>query len=78
MNYDGGRKKHRTTVGAGAFIGSHTTLVAPVSVGPGGMTTAGSVITDDVPADGMAFGRARQVVKAGRAGVFRQRVKGDR
>ena len=78
VNYDGGPKKHRTTVGAGAFIGSNSTLVAPVAVGDGGMTTAGSVVTEDVPADGMAFGRARQVVKEGRARSFRQRVKGDR
>ena len=78
VNYDGGPRKHRTTVGAGAFIGSNSTLVAPVTVGDGGMTTAGSVVTEDVPADAMAFGRARQVVKDGRALSFRQRVKGDR
>ena len=78
VNYDGGAIKHRTTVGQGAFIGSHSTLVAPVSVGDGAMTTAGSVVTEDVPADAMAFGRARQVNKAGRAQSFRQRVKGDR
>ena len=78
VNYDGGPKKHRTAIGAGAFIGSHSTLVAPVSVGDGGMTTAGSVVTEDVPADAMAFGRARQVVKEGGARGFRQRVKGDR
>ena len=76
VNYDGGKRKHRTAVGAGAFIGSHTTLVAPVQVGAGGMTTAGSVVTADVPADAMAFGRARQVNKDGAAASFRGRVKG--
>jgi bifunctional UDP-N-acetylglucosamine pyrophosphorylase/glucosamine-1-phosphate N-acetyltransferase len=63
-NYDG-VFKHRTTIGAGVFIGSNTTLIAPVSVGDGGYTAAGSVITIDVPADAMAFGRARQEVKEG-------------
>ena len=63
-NYDG-VFKHRTTIGSGVFIGSQTTLVAPVSVGDGGYTAAGSVITRDVPADAMAFGRARQAVKEG-------------
>jgi bifunctional UDP-N-acetylglucosamine pyrophosphorylase/glucosamine-1-phosphate N-acetyltransferase len=69
-NYDG-FAKHRTTIGAGVFIGSDSILVAPVSVGDGAMVTAGSVITDDVPADAMAFGRARQEHKPGRAAAFR-------
>jgi bifunctional UDP-N-acetylglucosamine pyrophosphorylase/glucosamine-1-phosphate N-acetyltransferase len=63
-NYDG-RKKHRSTIGKSAFIGSHNTLVAPVNVGDGAYTAAGSVITEDVPEDALALGRARQVVKAG-------------
>ncbi len=50
-NYDG-RRKHRTTIGAGAFIGSDTMLVAPVTIGDGAKTGAGSVVTHDVP-DGM-------------------------
>lgn len=58
-NYDGERK-HRTTVGAGAFIGSDSMLVAPVEVGDGATTAAGSTITQDVPAGALAVGRARQ------------------
>src|SRR5580700_8763616 len=63
-NYDG-EKKHRTTIGAGAFIGSNSTLVAPVEIGEGSYIAAGSVITDAVPADALALGRGRQVVKPG-------------
>lgn len=63
-NYDGYRK-HETVIGDGAFIGSNTSLVAPVKVGNGAIVGAGSVITDDVPADSLALGRARQVVKDG-------------
>jgi bifunctional UDP-N-acetylglucosamine pyrophosphorylase/glucosamine-1-phosphate N-acetyltransferase len=69
-NYDG-FVKHRTSVGAGAFVGSHSTLVAPVQVGDGAFVAAGSVITEDVAADEMAFGRARQTGKPGRASLFR-------
>ena len=61
-NYDG-EKKHRTTIGPGAFIGSNSTLVAPIEIGAGSYIAAGSVITDEVPADALALGRARQVVK---------------
>ncbi|MCX7685794.1 MAG: bifunctional UDP-N-acetylglucosamine diphosphorylase/glucosamine-1-phosphate N-acetyltransferase GlmU [Acetobacteraceae bacterium] len=64
-NYDG-VAKHRTEIGEGAFIGSDTALVAPVRIGPGAITAAGSVITEDVPEDSLALGRARQVVKPGR------------
>ena len=64
-NYDG-EKKHKTTIGAGAFIGSNSTLVAPVEVGDGSYIAAGSVITDGVPPETLAFGRARQVNKPGR------------
>ncbi|MBH0238835.1 bifunctional UDP-N-acetylglucosamine diphosphorylase/glucosamine-1-phosphate N-acetyltransferase GlmU [Methylobrevis albus] len=73
-NYDGVFKS-RTVIGAGVFVGSNTTLVAPVSVGDGGYTAAGSVITRDVPADAMAFGRARQVVKEGHAAKVRAALK---
>ncbi|SON54456.1 Bifunctional protein GlmU [Hartmannibacter diazotrophicus] len=69
-NYDG-TFKHRTTIGAGVFVGSHTTLVAPVSVGDGGYTAAGSVVTKDVPAEALAFGRAHQINKPGRAAKIR-------
>jgi bifunctional UDP-N-acetylglucosamine pyrophosphorylase/glucosamine-1-phosphate N-acetyltransferase len=58
-NYDG-RAKHRTTVGAGVRTGVDTTLVAPVSIGDGAYTGAGSVITDDVPAAALGIARARQ------------------
>jgi len=57
--------KNLTSIGADAFIGTHSTLVAPVTVGDGAYTAAGSTITDDVPADALALGRARQVVKPG-------------
>jgi bifunctional UDP-N-acetylglucosamine pyrophosphorylase/glucosamine-1-phosphate N-acetyltransferase len=58
-NYDGIRK-HKTRIGADAFIGSNTALVAPVSVGRGALLGAGSVITHDVPDGEMAIARARQ------------------
>jgi bifunctional UDP-N-acetylglucosamine pyrophosphorylase/glucosamine-1-phosphate N-acetyltransferase len=74
VNYDG-YGKHRTLVGADAFVGSNTSLIAPVKIGRGANVTAGSVITEDVPADAMAFGRARQVTKEGRAGPLRTRLK---
>lgn len=63
-NYDGERK-HTTVIEDGAFIGSDTTLVAPVKVGEGAYVGAASCITDDVPADSLAIGRARQIVKEG-------------
>ncbi|MGA3189484.1 MAG: bifunctional UDP-N-acetylglucosamine diphosphorylase/glucosamine-1-phosphate N-acetyltransferase GlmU [Bryobacteraceae bacterium] len=63
-NYDG-EKKHQTTIGANSFIGSNSTLVAPIEIGEGSYIGAGSVITDAVPADALALGRARQVVKPG-------------
>jgi len=65
-NYDG-FFKHQTTIGANAFIGSNTMLVAPVTVGNGAFTGSGSVITDDVPDGAMGIGRARQVTKNGLA-----------
>ena len=63
-NYDG-FEKHRTIIGKGAFIGSNSTLVAPVEIGDDAYTAAGSVITEAVPPDALAVGRARQVVKEG-------------
>jgi bifunctional UDP-N-acetylglucosamine pyrophosphorylase/glucosamine-1-phosphate N-acetyltransferase len=59
VNYDG-QEKHRTVIGRHARIGSDTMLVAPVTVGDGAYTAAGSVITEDVPPGAMAVGRARQ------------------
>jgi bifunctional UDP-N-acetylglucosamine pyrophosphorylase/glucosamine-1-phosphate N-acetyltransferase len=61
-NYDG-EKKHRTTIGANAFVGSNSTLVAPIDIGEGSYIGAGSVITDAVPEKALALGRARQVIK---------------
>ncbi|HEV8412773.1 MAG TPA: bifunctional UDP-N-acetylglucosamine diphosphorylase/glucosamine-1-phosphate N-acetyltransferase GlmU [Bryobacteraceae bacterium] len=63
-NYDG-EHKHRTTIGERAFIGSNSTLVAPVEIGPDSYVGAGSVITDAVPPGALALGRGRQVVKPG-------------
>lgn len=58
-NYDG-KTKNRTVIGEGAFVGSDTILIAPVEVGAGGYTGAGSVITRNVPEETLAVGRARQ------------------
>jgi bifunctional UDP-N-acetylglucosamine pyrophosphorylase/glucosamine-1-phosphate N-acetyltransferase len=69
-NYDGAAK-HHTEIGAGAFVGSNSSLVAPVSIGPGTYIGSGSVITRDVPADSLALGRASQVVKEGWAARLR-------
>jgi bifunctional UDP-N-acetylglucosamine pyrophosphorylase/glucosamine-1-phosphate N-acetyltransferase len=63
-NYDG-VNKNTTIIEDGAFIGSDSTLVAPVRVGKDAYVGAGSCITDDVPADALAVGRARQIVKEG-------------
>ena len=71
-NYDG-VNKHETHIGAGAFIGSNSSLVAPVKIGDGALIASGSVITEDVPADALALGRARQEMKPGRAAVIRER-----
>jgi bifunctional UDP-N-acetylglucosamine pyrophosphorylase / glucosamine-1-phosphate N-acetyltransferase len=74
-NYDG-HGKHRTKIGARAFIGSDTSLVAPVTIGDGAIVAAGSVITDDVPTDALAIARGRQAVKPGRAAAIRAARKG--
>ena len=74
-NYDG-TNKHRTTIGARAFIGSDTALVAPVTVGDGAIVAAGSVITADVPADALALARGRQENKPGRAAALRAKLQG--
>ncbi len=71
-NYDG-FAKHRTRIGANAFIGSDTALVAPVSVGDGAIIGAGSVITRDVGADALAIARGQQVEKPGGGAAFRAR-----
>ena len=61
-NYDG-MNKHFTDIGKNAFIGSNSSLVAPVKIGDGGFVASGSVITEDVPDDAMGIGRGRQTVK---------------
>jgi bifunctional UDP-N-acetylglucosamine pyrophosphorylase / glucosamine-1-phosphate N-acetyltransferase len=76
-NYDG-FLKHHTDIGAGAFIGSDTALVAPVKVGDGAITGAGSVITKDVPAGSLAVTRAPHIEKAGWAEKFRSRKKAEK
>ncbi|HUQ88332.1 MAG TPA: bifunctional UDP-N-acetylglucosamine diphosphorylase/glucosamine-1-phosphate N-acetyltransferase GlmU [Vicinamibacterales bacterium] len=63
-NYDG-EKKHRTVIGAGVFVGSNSTLVAPISLADGSYIAAGSAVTTDVPAGALAIGRARQENKDG-------------
>jgi bifunctional UDP-N-acetylglucosamine pyrophosphorylase/glucosamine-1-phosphate N-acetyltransferase len=70
-NYDG-VAKHRTDIGTGAFIGSNSTLNAPVTIGEGAYVGSGSVITKNVPADALAIGRARQVNKENRASQLRE------
>ena len=73
-NYDG-VNKHRTHIGKGAFVGSDSTLVAPVSVGEGAYIGAGSCITRDVPAGSLAVGRSPQIIKEGWAEARRARQK---
>ena len=73
-NYDG-VNKYKTVIEDGAFIGSDSTLVAPVKIGRGSYVAAASCITDDVPADALALGRARQSVKEGWARAKREAHK---
>jgi len=76
-NYDG-YFKYRTVIGAGAFIGSNASLVAPVTIGDGAMTASGSVITRDVPADALAVARGQQVEKVGWAKAFREKKSAEK
>ena len=76
-NYDGFTKA-RTVVGEGAFVGSNSALVAPVTVGAGAYIASGSVITADVAPDALALGRARQELKPGWAARFRAKMAGLR
>ena len=71
-NYDG-VNKHLTDIGAGAFIGTNSSLVAPVKIGDGAYVGSGSVVTKDVPADALAIGRGQQVNKEGGAARLKQR-----
>ncbi len=76
-NYDG-YFKSKTDIGAGAFIGSDTVIVAPCKIGDGAMTAAGSVITKDVEADALAVGRGKQAAFAGWAAKFREQKKSEK
>lgn len=71
-NYDGFEKFH-TDIGAGAFVGSNSSLVAPVKIGDGAIVGAGSVVTKDVPADALVVERAPSFVREGWAKMFRTR-----
>jgi len=70
-NYDG-VNKHKTIIEDGVFVGSDSTLVAPVRIGKGAYVGAASCVTEDVPADSLVLGRARQIVKEGWAKVKRE------
>ncbi len=70
-NYDG-FGKHRTEIGKGAFVGTNTSLVAPVKIGNGAYIGSGSVITKDVPDDAMAVERSQQTIREGGAARYRE------
>lgn len=72
-NYDG-FSKHFTDVEPGAFVGTNSSLVAPVTIGAGAYIASGSVITESVPADALAFGRARQSIREGFGKRLRERL----
>ncbi len=72
-NYDG-FQKHRTVIGAGAFIGSDSQIVAPVRVGDGAYVATGTTVTEDVPDDALAIGRTRQQNKPAYASKLRARL----
>ena len=73
-NYDG-FLKYKTQIGAGAFIGSNSALVAPVAIGDGAIVGAGSVITRDVEADALGVARGKQETRPGWAARFREAMK---
>jgi bifunctional UDP-N-acetylglucosamine pyrophosphorylase/glucosamine-1-phosphate N-acetyltransferase len=75
-NYDG-IEKFRTNIGKGVFVGTNSSLVAPLTIGPGAMIAAGSVITHNVPADALALGRGRQETKPGLAKKWRAQRKAE-
>ena len=71
-NYDG-HNKHQTVLGSDVFIGSNSTLVAPLELGNGAYVAAGSTITKTVPADALAFGRSKQVNREDYAALLKAR-----
>jgi bifunctional UDP-N-acetylglucosamine pyrophosphorylase/glucosamine-1-phosphate N-acetyltransferase len=73
-NYDG-VNKHRTLIEDGAFVGSHSTLVAPLVIGEGAYIAGGSTITEDVPPDALALGRTRQTTKVEWAKSRRSQIR---
>lgn len=73
-NYDG-FAKHRTEIGANVFVGSNSTLVAPLKIGDGAFVAAGSTLTQEVPSGALAFGRAQQANREGYAERLRERLK---
>jgi bifunctional UDP-N-acetylglucosamine pyrophosphorylase/glucosamine-1-phosphate N-acetyltransferase len=73
-NYDG-VGKYQTDIGKGAFIGSNSSLVAPVRIGDGAYIGSGSVITEDVPAGSLGLGRGRQIVREGWVARWRERIQ---
>ncbi|MFC4075544.1 bifunctional UDP-N-acetylglucosamine diphosphorylase/glucosamine-1-phosphate N-acetyltransferase GlmU [Salinithrix halophila] len=75
VNYDG-KRKHRTVVEDGAFVGCNANLVAPVTVGKGSYVAAGSTVTDDVPEEALAIARERQTNKAEYARKLKQKREG--
>ncbi len=76
-NYDGYRK-HRTEIGQGAFIGTNSSLVAPVKIGDGAYIGSGSVITRDVEADALAVARGKQISRPGWAKTMRKKMTGNK
>lgn len=73
-NYDG-FDKHKTNIGSGVFVGSNSTLVAPIKIEDGAFVAAGSVVTNDVPKDALVLARTRSVTKDGWAAEYRERKK---
>ncbi len=76
-NYDG-TNKHKTVIGEGAFVGSNSSLIAPVTIGDGAYVASGSTVTDDVPDDAMGVARGRQVNKEGYAKAIRKRSQAEK
>jgi len=75
-NYDG-YGKHKTVIGPGVFVGSNSTLVAPLEIGKQAYVAAGSTLTQDINKDSLALGRARQTEKPGRAILIREKADAD-